>query len=584
VTLRKVLHNNGPYTAEAEVMIVRTATAPAECSITPSWEPEELVVPHSVDVTLDETFTLHCPTVGSHTFTVANLVELIAPHVEDPDMSNNSAATDLTLTFYVSLPEGWSNVEAVRLTGAPNDGLIDVVFVPEQHYDGTVYWDLDDFREAVTILVRDWYLKLDGLTKYSLSDEYDYRDRFNFYVYTGGFAAQRTEVDAYGNLVYPAGKLPTDFWIHAPGADVAAILAPAGSLKQAPCANGLGPPGTNLQFIAQGEREGEVIHESGHAIWGLIDEYCGDTTYLQNTPTTNVWSSWDNCDIDRDAQDWSHGECTQIQDDGCIVDWWKYDLDGLMMGSDFLCDVLNNCTPRSDAFREACTWRIRWAFDHWPESPTKGILVYLNISEDVITELRSQVVAGHPDVGLQTEHFRTELLSSSGELLQTYGIWDPRISIADGGEMLYTDNVDFSLIFPFHDNIKTAKIVNPETGEEEISLDLSDALYRYCSQLHYEDAECQTLDLDNDGVNDYEDTCPTVYDPDQTDSDGDGIGDACEDIGGIVEMPVSSWDSPASTVDAPGSSAPPYAAIAGAAAAAALALTAGGWYARRRLS
>ena len=150
--------------------------------------------------------------------------------------------------------------------------------------------------------------------------------------------------------------------------------------------------------------------------------------------------------------------------------------------------------------------------------------------------------------------------------------------------MLYTDNVDFSLIFPFHDNIKTAKIVNPETGEEEISLDLSDALYRYCSQLHYEDAECQTLDLDNDGVNDYEDTCPTVYDPDQTDSDGDGIGDACEDIGGIVEMPVSSWDSPASTVDAPGSSAPPYAAIAGAAAAAALALTAGGWYARRRLS
>jgi hypothetical protein len=35
-------------------------------------------------------------------------------------------------------------------------------------------------------------------------------------------------------------------------------------------------------------------------------------------------------------------------------------------------------------------------------------------------------------------------------------------------------------------------------------------------------------DFDNDIVDDSIDNCPTVYNPDQTDSDGDGIGDACD--------------------------------------------------------
>jgi len=38
-----------------------------------------------------------------------------------------------------------------------------------------------------------------------------------------------------------------------------------------------------------------------------------------------------------------------------------------------------------------------------------------------------------------------------------------------------------------------------------------------------------TDDADGDGITDNQDNCPYVYNPDQADSDGDGVGDACED-------------------------------------------------------
>ena len=98
VTLRKVLHNNGPYPGSVTVTFTKTAAAPDDCSISPLSHSQDVVLPQSVDVTVDEAFTIHCEKPSSHTFTVDNVVSgPKEPHIIDPDLTNNDASAELTV-------------------------------------------------------------------------------------------------------------------------------------------------------------------------------------------------------------------------------------------------------------------------------------------------------------------------------------------------------------------------------------------------------------------------------------------------------------------------------------------------------
>ena len=154
----------------------------------------------------------------------------------------------------------------------------------------------------------------------------------------------------------------------------------------------------------------------------------------------------------------------------------------------------------------------------------KGIIMYFNINNEQITFLNSKVVSGFPDLGLQEEIFVGEVFSSSGDLIFHTGIWDPRVALSE--EVVFTDNVDFHIIIPFFDNLKFFNM--RKDGVLQISIDLTETLQTHCTENDYQGRECQSLDLDDDGLRDYEDNCPNTPNPDQVDFDGDGEGDVCD--------------------------------------------------------
>jgi len=152
VTLRKTLRDNGPDWGYAVVSIAADAVAPAGCSAAPSPSnptTADLSYPNT-DVTVDESWTLHCSQPGIHEFTFNNVVGVTGPGFTfDPDLSNNSASTPLS-------------VDVIGGLDSDDDGLADEVDVEpltfssafsDQLLGGTTFGSLE--RNGLTVEVRE---------------------------------------------------------------------------------------------------------------------------------------------------------------------------------------------------------------------------------------------------------------------------------------------------------------------------------------------------------------------------------------------------------------------------------------------
>jgi hypothetical protein len=136
-------------------------------------------------------------------------------------------------------------------------------------------------------------------------------------------------------------------------------------------------------------------------------------------------------------------------------------------------------------------------------------------------------------MGLQYKKFRGEAFSSAGELLGTFGIKDPRVEY--GKEKIYNYNINFSIIFPFYNNIKTFEISNVTTNDTIVSVNLTETLQYYCNGIRYNNSECHSLDLDDDGIEDYRELYGgQIQGIKWEDTDGNGEKD-------IGEQTLSGW-------------------------------------------
>lgn len=259
----------------------------------------------------------------------------------------------ITCAPITTCPHCTSKVKTIYLNGDPSNS-IDIVFVAsstsysnvnKKSMSSTDYTKSEEtFRSVATDAVTNWYWKLDTLS--SLPIPADFRDRFNFYYYWDPYSAG----DAMASC---AGSLPSGFWTNAPFADVGAILYPPTWEKSSDgnyysyaggCADKLGPFKSHFKAPGYGNHGAVVIHESGHAVFGLGDTYCGDTWYGYIDPKANHWPYKNWCEIDVKNAGLDPSKCRQIIYDDpatttnpdCSKDFWKWDPDPDLMNDHWI--------------------------------------------------------------------------------------------------------------------------------------------------------------------------------------------------------------------------------------------------------
>jgi hypothetical protein len=149
VTLRKVLHNSGPY-GPVDVSISASASPPSDCTAIPDYaNPSSASLPVSTNVVIDETWTIHCSSRSQHVFSFENEIAIKKVGVIDPNEGNNSASTQLTVDVWALadlgvLDQYVDDPPAGMVVGVPVEIMMRTVI-----HNGGPFGLVDAFAETV---------------------------------------------------------------------------------------------------------------------------------------------------------------------------------------------------------------------------------------------------------------------------------------------------------------------------------------------------------------------------------------------------------------------------------------------------
>ncbi len=233
--------------------------------------------------------------------------------------------------------------------------------------------------------------------------------------------------------------------------------------------------GTPSIYGAEGPVGRSFIHESGHGIFGLADEYdgCG-TSYFQPNPMPNIWGTEADGRADASSQGWNPDDIQKFTN--CQGDWWK-----LGTGEFIMFDG----TRFANGWGTPAERRIQWFLDQLPacvakaaEPPptAKSIWLKVQVSADVFSLVdESFVVEASPNYFPGKHEFVAKVFSNGGALVGEYGIGDPRRIQAESGYSgpTWLDTANFQLIVPYFESCGRVDLIESATGSVKLSVDIS---------------------------------------------------------------------------------------------------------------
>jgi hypothetical protein len=338
-----------------------------------------------------------------------------------------------------------------------HDDRFDLIFVPDEDYGLPADIDtwLPDFIDDIQDQID---LRLDAADPVNGN-----LDDFNFYY-------ARSQGDSPGS----DHILPADLTRMAPFADAYCILHTTsfGDWME------WGPP---VKFSAEGEVGRSFIHEAGHGIFGLADEYddapdCR-TGRFEPDPMPNVWDTEADGRADATSEGWDPDDIWEFTT--CHGDWWKLGTTSYIMkdGNHF-----------ANGWGDPASRRIEWFLDQYPGAgagastsgytPEADKSIWLNLEVDggVFYLIDESFVVDSPPEYLPGEYeFTANYFSNGGELLGEYGFRNPRINQAESGYEgpIWEDSANSQLILPYFANCGRVDVIESSSGIVELSVDIS---------------------------------------------------------------------------------------------------------------
>jgi len=414
-----------------------------------------------------------------------------------------------------------------------SDGKLDILFIPSEEYT-TVAGDMlgvsaTDSSGNVTTLPVQWRTDTLNLVRNSyyandLLSAYGNRYKFNFWYLRRYADFQTVYVDTDGDGFTSdedcVRSAPEDWTDFCPQAGIAGIVHLVFCRDFS----------LDAVFSAENTSIGTFLHESGHGVFGVADEYndrnC-HTHYFRPFPFPNIFLTELGC-VNESSYP---ADCWRFTD--CQGGWWKSQMPNTIM---------NSCGDMTPAYPfRVCQWgfdaekQVQWVLDGYvsgfPYDWSAAINADIHYDGEAMELTDASIVYGvAPERIIQPEGLRIVSLDSSDTVINEFAIKNPGYIHYDyppGADWLA--EYDFTLVLPFLEDIREIEIYDVVSEELLGTLDLVPAILAFCTE-NPQDPKCSAyeIDSDGDGVPDSSDNCPGVSNPDQANGDGDARGDACD--------------------------------------------------------